>query len=109
MFLYPNTPNFTRHIKFLGLTLYLLFKENEIIFNIPNFCHPVYYHIFVWLLFTMLNLRFIGVSADQRKETAMTQTAATLWGKIATLFPFATYVSSYILHVGIRHILYKKV
>ena len=41
VFLYPNTPNFTRH-KFLDLSVYLFFKENEINFNIPNFCPPVY-------------------------------------------------------------------
>ena len=41
VFLYPNTQNFTRH-KFLVLSFYLFFKENEINFNIPNFCPPVY-------------------------------------------------------------------
>ena len=41
VFLYPNTPNFTRH-KFLDLYFYLCFKENEINVNIPNFCPPVY-------------------------------------------------------------------
>ena len=46
VFLYPNTPNFTRH-KFLDLSFYLLFfsKENKSNFNIPNFCPPVYIHI----------------------------------------------------------------
>ena len=42
VFLYPNTPNFTRH-KFLDLSVYLFFKENEINFNIPNFCPPEYF------------------------------------------------------------------
>ena len=36
VFLFPNTPNFTRH-KFLDLSFHLIFKENKINFNIPNF------------------------------------------------------------------------
>ena len=50
VFLYPDTPNFTRP-KFLDLSIYLFFKENEINFNIPNFCPPVYivYDLNDWL------------------------------------------------------------
>ena len=51
VFLYPKTPNFTRH-KFLDLSFYLLFKENKINANIPNFCPPVYIHV---------NLCFFGI------------------------------------------------
>ena len=43
VFLYPNTGNFTRHM-FLHLSIYLFFKENDINFNIPTFCPPVYIH-----------------------------------------------------------------
>ena len=43
VFLYPNTANFTRHV-FLHLSIYLFFKENDINFNILNFCPPVYIH-----------------------------------------------------------------
>ena len=52
VFLYPNTPNFTRH-QFLDLSVSLLFfKENKINFNIPNFCPPVYIGLvcFEWLV-----------------------------------------------------------
>ena len=41
MFLKPNTSKFTRH-KILDLFFHLVFKDNEIIVNIPNFCPPVY-------------------------------------------------------------------
>ena len=38
MFLKPNTSKFIRH-KILDLFFHLVFKNNEIIVNIPNFCH----------------------------------------------------------------------
>ena len=40
VFLYPKTSKFTRH-KFLDLSFYLIFKDNEINVNIPNFCPSV--------------------------------------------------------------------
>ena len=41
LFLYPNTPNFTRH-KLLDLSFHLFFfTENGINLNIPNFRPPV--------------------------------------------------------------------
>ena len=52
VFLYPNTPNLTKD-EFLDLSVYLFFKENEINFNIPNFCPPVYISDGLWMyLFT---------------------------------------------------------
>ena len=62
VFLYPNTPNLTRH-KFFYLSVCLFLKENEIIFNIPNFCPPVYNAhtepIYKYLNFLQKNLSFL--------------------------------------------------
>ena len=53
VFLYPNSGNFTRHM-FLHLSIYLFFKENDINFNIPNFCPPVYmWTILIWDFFLL--------------------------------------------------------
>ena len=40
VFLYPNTPNFTKH-EFLNSSFHLFFIENEINVNISNLCPPV--------------------------------------------------------------------